>query len=93
MFVFNETGRYGKRHHLLSHSMKGREHWLIIILTSVFSFVGSYGMGEEALVFYPILVPLFLAAGYDLMSLRQLFLGEHLLVQSRHFPTRFLLLS
>ena len=44
------------------------EKWLIIILTSVFSFfAASYGMAEEALVFYPILVPLFLAAGYDLL--------------------------
>lgn len=68
MFVFNETGAMVKGITWLSHSMKGREHWLIIILTTVFSFfAGSYGMGEEALVFYPILVPLFLAAGYDLL--------------------------
>lgn len=68
MFVFNETGAMVKGITWLSHSMKGREHWLIIILTCVFSFfAGSYGMAEEALVFYPILVPLFLAAGYDLL--------------------------
>lgn len=68
MFVFNETGAMVKGITWLAHSMKGREHWLIIILTSVFSFfAASYGMGEEALVFYPILVPLFLAAGYDLL--------------------------
>lgn len=68
MFVFNETGAMVKGITWLSHSMKGREHWLIIILTTVFSFfAGSYGMSEEALVFYPILVPLFLAAGYDLL--------------------------
>lgn len=68
MFVFNETGAMIKGITWLAHSMKGREHWLIIILTSVFSFfAASYGMAEEALVFYPILVPLFLAAGYDLL--------------------------
>ena len=68
MFVFNETGAMVKGITWLAHSMKGREHWLIAILTSVFSFfAASYGMGEEALVFYPILVPLFLAAGYDLL--------------------------
>lgn len=68
MFVFNETGAMVKGITSLSHSMKGREHWLIIILTTVFSFfAASYGMAEEALVFYPILVPLFLAAGYDLL--------------------------
>ena len=68
MFVFNETGAMLKGITWLAHTMKGREHWLIAILTTVFSFfAASYGMGEEALVFYPILVPLFLAAGYDLL--------------------------
>ena len=68
MFVFNETGAMVKGITWLAHTMKGREHWLIAILTTVFSFfAASYGMGEEALVFYPILVPLFLAAGYDLL--------------------------
>jgi len=68
MFVFNETGAMTKGITWLSHSMKGREPLLIVILTTILSFfAGSYGMGEEALVFYPILVPLFLAAGYDLL--------------------------
>lgn len=68
MYVFNETGSMVKGITWLSLSMKGREHWLIAILTCVFSFfAASYGMAEEALVFYPILVPLFLAAGYDLL--------------------------
>ena len=68
MFVFNETGAMVKGITWLAHTMKGREHWLIAILTIIFSFfAASYGMAEEALVFYPILVPLFLAAGYDLL--------------------------
>jgi uncharacterized ion transporter superfamily protein YfcC len=68
MYVFNETGAMVKGITWLAHSMKGREHWLIAILTIIFSFfAGSYGMAEEAIVFYPILVPLFLAAGYDLL--------------------------
>ena len=68
MYVFNETGAMVKGITWLSYTMKGRESWLIIILTSLLSFFGaSYGMAEEALVFYPILVPLFLAAGFDLL--------------------------
>ncbi|MBL7703393.1 MAG: YfcC family protein [Ferruginibacter sp.] len=68
MFVFNETGAMTKGISWLAHTMKGREHWLIVVLTTIFSFfAASYGMAEEALVFYPILVPLFLAAGYDLL--------------------------
>ena len=68
MYIFNETGAMVKGINWLAQTMKGREHWLIAILIIVFSFfASSYGMGEEALVFYPILVPLFLAAGYDLI--------------------------
>lgn len=68
MYVFNETGAMVKGITSLAHKMRGREQWLIIILTLMFSFfAASYGMAEEALVFYPLLVPLFLAAGYDLL--------------------------
>ena len=68
MYVFNESGAMVKGITWLSYTMKGRERWLIIILTTILSFfAASYGMAEEALVFYPILVPLFLAAGYDLL--------------------------
>jgi len=68
MNVFHETGAIVKGLTVLSYRMKGKEAWLIIILTFLFSFAGSsYGMAEEALVFYPVLVPLFLAAGYDLL--------------------------
>lgn len=68
MFVFNQTGAMVKGITWLAHTMQGRQQWLIAILTIVFSFfAGSYGMAEEALVFYPILVPLFLASGYDLL--------------------------
>lgn len=68
MFVFNETGAVAKGIEYLSHSMKGKEPQLIILLVFIFSFLrGSYGMEEEALVFIPILVPLFIAAGYDLL--------------------------
>lgn len=68
MNVFHETGAMVKGLTSLSHKMKGKEAWLIITLTFLFSFAGaSYGMAEEALVFYPVMVPLFLAAGYDLL--------------------------
>ncbi len=68
MNVFHETGAMVQGLTALSYRMKGREAWLIIILTFLFSFAGSsYGMAEEALVFYPVLIPLFLAAGYDLL--------------------------
>ncbi len=68
MYVFNETGAIVKGITYLSHSMRNRMPLLIVLLTCLFSFLAaSYGMAEESLVFYPLLVPLFLAAGYDLL--------------------------
>ncbi len=79
-YVFNETGAIIKGISYLSYTMMGSEKWLIIFLTAIFSFLGaSYGMAEEALVFYPLLVPVFLAAGYDvLIPLAILFGGTQL---------------
>lgn len=66
--LFNESGALVSGLTALSLRMKGKEQWLIIILTFLFSFAGaSYGMAEEGLVFYAVMVPLFLRAGYDLL--------------------------
>ncbi|HRN79698.1 MAG TPA: hypothetical protein PKY29_02990 [Ferruginibacter sp.] len=66
--LFNESGALVSGLTALSIRMKGKESWLIIILTFLFSFAGaSYGMAEEGLVFYAVMVPLFLRAGYDLL--------------------------
>src|SRR6478735_4512802 len=66
--VFDQTGALKKSLYALAVYMKGRENWLIIILTFLFSLgAASYGMAEEALAFYPFMIPLFLAAGYDRM--------------------------
>ena len=44
----------------------GREKYLIPILMLVFGLGGTtYGMWEETMAFYPLLIPVFLAAGYD----------------------------
>ncbi len=68
MQVFNETGAMERGLKALSYRMDGKETWLIVMLTFLFSFAGgSYGMAEEALVFYAVLVPIFLAVGYDLI--------------------------
>ncbi|RYY51136.1 MAG: YfcC family protein [Chitinophagaceae bacterium] len=68
MQVFNESGAMLSGVRSLSNAMKGKEAWLIIILTFLFALGGaSYGMAEEGFVFYPILIPIFLAAGYDLL--------------------------
>lgn len=48
------------------HAMNGREIMLIPILITLFSLGGAvFGMGEETIPFVMILVPMFIAMGYD----------------------------
>ncbi len=50
-------------------AMKGREIWMIPIMMSLFALGGTtYGMAEETLAFYAILIPVVIAAGYDAVT-------------------------
>ncbi len=62
----------------LSQAFHGREQWLIIIVMVLIALGGtSFGLAEETIAFYPILVPIFLAAGYDaIVALAAIFLGS-----------------
>jgi len=64
--IYNTSGvlQIGIQH--LAMRFRGHERWLIIILGILMTAGGStFGLGEETIAFYPILVPIFLAAGYD----------------------------
>jgi uncharacterized ion transporter superfamily protein YfcC len=53
----------------LVQRMRGREKWLIPILMSVFALGGtSYGMAEESLAFYALVITVMIAAGYDALT-------------------------
>lgn len=46
--------------------LNGKEKYMIPILMSLFGLGGtSFGMWEETMAFYPLLLPVFIAAGYD----------------------------
>lgn len=50
-------------------ALGGREKLLIPILMLFFGFGGTtFGMWEETMAFYPLLIPVFLAAGYDAIT-------------------------
>src|SRR6478609_33991 len=50
-------------------AMKGREKWMIPALMAIFALGGtSYGMAEETLAFYPLIVTVMIAAGYDALT-------------------------
>jgi len=76
--IMNTTGAFNAGMAWLSKVLKGREFLLIIFTTLLISLGGStFGLAEETLAFYPILIPIFLAAGYDTMvGLASIFLGS-----------------
>lgn len=50
-------------------ALKGREKWMIPVLMALFAFGGTtYGMAEETLAFYVLLLPIMIAAGYDAVT-------------------------
>ena len=66
--VFNKSGAFDIGMRYLAKRLRGRESWLIIIVTTLMAAGGTtFGLAEETIAFYPILVPVFLAAGYDVM--------------------------
>ena len=64
--VVNATGAINTGIASAMRAMKGRERWMIPILMTLFAIGGtSYGMAEETLAFYAILLPVAIALGYD----------------------------
>jgi uncharacterized ion transporter superfamily protein YfcC len=49
--------------------LKGKEKWMFPIMMTIFAIGGtSYGMAEETLAFYALIITVMLAAGYDGLS-------------------------
>jgi uncharacterized ion transporter superfamily protein YfcC len=67
--VVNATGSIDTGIKAAMRKLKGREVWMIPILMSLFALGGTtYGMAEETLAFYPLLIPAMLVAGFDTMT-------------------------
>ena len=64
--VVNASGAFESGLVALTKKTKGRE-FLLVFLVSILMVLGgtTCGLEEEAVAFYPILVPIFLALGYD----------------------------
>lgn len=64
--VINHTGALDTGIASVVRKNKGREKALIWILLPLFALGGStYGMGEETMAFYPLLIPVMIAVGFD----------------------------
>ncbi len=67
--VVNATGAIDTGIRSAMARMKGREIWMIPIMMVLFALGGTtYGMAEETLAFYAILIPVMIAAGYDAVT-------------------------
>ena len=67
--VVTKTGAIDSGIAKVTAALKGREQLLIPILMFLFSLGGTiYGMAEESLAFYPLILPVMIAAGYDAVT-------------------------
>lgn len=67
--VVTKTGAIDAGIARVTKALKGRETWMIPILMSLFAAGGtSYGMAEETLPFYMLLIPVVIAAGFDAVT-------------------------
>jgi uncharacterized ion transporter superfamily protein YfcC len=67
--VVNATGSIDTGMRSAMRAMGGREIWMIPILMALFAVGGTtYGMAEETLAFYAILLPVVLRAGFDAVT-------------------------
>ena len=76
--VMNITGAFDAGISWLAQTLKGREYLLIILVTTLVALGGTtFGLAEETMAFFPILIPVFLAAKYDeMVGLACIFLGS-----------------
>lgn len=67
--VVTKTGAINAGIARTMRALSGREKWMIPILMGLFAAGGTtYGMAEETLAFYMIIVPVVVAAGYDAVT-------------------------
>ncbi|MBT8297493.1 MAG: YfcC family protein [Maribacter sp.] len=76
--IMNLTGAFDAGISWIAKTLRGREYVLIILVTTLIAAGGTtFGLSEETMAFYPILIPVFLAARYDAMvGLACIFLGS-----------------
>ncbi|WP_282132315.1 YfcC family protein [Cellulophaga baltica] len=76
--IMDHTGAFDAGIASLAKTLNGREYILIIVVTTLVAIGGTtFGLSEETMAFYPILIPVFLAAKYDaLVGLACIFVGS-----------------
>ena len=66
--IVNYLGVFNEGINALARVSKGREQLIIAVVCFLVAMGGTtFGMAEETIAFYPILIPIFLSSGYDAM--------------------------
>jgi len=69
LMVVTHTGAIDAGIGSVMRGLKGHERWMIPILMAFFAAGGTiYGMAEESLAFYALIIPVMLRAGYDTIT-------------------------
>lgn len=76
--LVNKTGAFDAGITVLSKLVKGKEFLLVVIIFSLVALGGTtFGFAEETIAFYPILMPVFLASGFDAMvAIATIYMGS-----------------
>ncbi|HWT27398.1 MAG TPA: YfcC family protein [Mobilitalea sp.] len=76
--LIHRTGAFDTGIAALSKKTKGKEFLLVSFITVLISIGGTtFGLAEETIAFYPILMPIFLASGYDaIVCIAAIYMGS-----------------
>lgn len=76
--LINKTGTFDAGIAALSKRSKGKEFLLVVFVCSLISLGGTtFGLAEETIALYPILMPIFLASGYDaIVCIAAIYMGS-----------------
>lgn len=76
--LINKTGTFDAGIAALSKKTKGKEFLLVIFVSALIAVGGTtFGLAEETIALYPILMPIFIANGYDaIIGIAAIYMGS-----------------
>ncbi|MCR1897416.1 YfcC family protein [Irregularibacter muris] len=76
--LINKTGTFDAGIAALSKRTKGKEFLLVIFVSALIALGGTtFGLAEETIALYPILMPIFIASGYDaIVCIAAIYMGS-----------------
>ncbi len=77
--LINKTGTFDAGIAALSKRTKGGKEFLLVIFVSLLIALGgtTFGLAEETIALYPILMPIFIASGYDaIVCIAAIYMGS-----------------